>query len=264
MTARESGPSTAWHGASRIGAGIAAMVVVIAGIQWLVSGNAAAAARQLPARAPARVGDPISEEALVFRTRPGVLAVDTGAIRHPEAHPRTLATFRGLRAYPGAPPRIPHGLTTDEYRSGECRTCHARGGYSLRFGAYVPVTPHPEMPDCLSCHVPDDVMVGIALPARRPEGDCRQCHAPTARVQALVALDWRPAAWPAAIRRLPDGSPPPIPHDVALRGDCNACHMGPAAVAEIRTDHPERADCRGCHLVQEDVVDGMVRSEGKP
>ncbi len=45
-----------------------------------------------------------------------------------------------------------------------------------------------------------------------------------------------------------DGSPLWIPHDLQLRGNCLACHGGPAAVAEIRTAHPERANCRQCHV----------------
>jgi hypothetical protein len=59
-------------------------------------------------------GEPIPSEADVFRTKAAVLAIDpTSEIRR-GAHPRTLATYRALRAYPGAPPRIPHGLTPSE------------------------------------------------------------------------------------------------------------------------------------------------------
>jgi hypothetical protein len=59
----------------------------------------------------------------------------------------------------------------------------------------------------------------------------------------------RPATglWPV-LSRTADGLPPSIPHDLQLRGNCLACHMGPAAVAEIRTTHPERSDCRQCHV----------------
>jgi cytochrome c-type protein NapB len=43
-------------------------------------------------------------------------------------------------------------------------------------------------------------------------------------------------------------SPPLIPHDLQLRGNCLACHAGPGGVEEIRSTHPERANCRQCHL----------------
>ena len=207
---------------------------------------------------------PIPAEADVFRTQPGDLAVDTPVLRRPSAHPRTMATYRGLRAYPGAPPRIPHGLTATEYRTTGCRTCHVRGGYSVRFGAYVPVTPHLELVDCLSCHVPDAAVVGVQLASTMADGDCHQCHAPAVRVPLATPLDWRPLAWPEVRRELPNGAPPPVPHDLALRGNCNACHMGPSAVAEIRTTHPERADCRQCHVAGSTDEGAYTRPRGEP
>jgi nitrate reductase (cytochrome), electron transfer subunit len=195
--------------------------------------------------------DPIAAEAQVFRTHELRLATEPSGGRRSAAHPRTLATYRALRAYPGAPPRIPHGLTADEYRTGACRMCHERGGYSARFGAYVPVSPHPELTECLQCHVGDDAVMGVSAPtAGAPDALCRQCHATRAAPVPRGALDWRPAPWPElAVARgaEPDVGPPPIPHDMQLRGDCLACHAGPAAVAEIRTGHPERANCRQCH-----------------
>ena len=109
--------------------------------------------------------EPIAAEAEVFRTRPDMLAIEPDARRERRAHPRTLKTFRYLRAYPGAPPRIPHGLTPEEFRTGACKTCHERGGYSSRFAAYVPVTPHPDMGPCLQCHVGDGGITGISRPA---------------------------------------------------------------------------------------------------
>jgi nitrate reductase (cytochrome), electron transfer subunit len=191
---------------------------------------------------------PIAEEALVFRTRPGDLAVDSRAPRRRNAHPRTLATYRALRAYPGAPPLVPHGLTEDEFRGSLCNTCHQRGGYSARFGAYVPVTPHPELLACLQCHGTDAAMVGTALPRESPDGLCGQCHAPARRAVSLPALDWTAPEWPRVRGARADGTPPEIPHDLQLRGDCLACHAGPGAIEEIRTSHPERASCRQCHL----------------
>jgi nitrate reductase (cytochrome), electron transfer subunit len=207
--------------------------------------------------------DPIDREAQVFRTRPGDLALDAGAERRTAAHPRTLTTYRSLRAFPGAPPRIPHGLTPEEFRTTRCNTCHERGGYSVRFEAYAPVTPHPEFTDCLQCHVGTAATVGIALPGPEPDAVCRQCHAFGATEASLALLDWRPATWPATNPRAVVGMPPVIPHDLQLRGNCLACHMGPGAVAEIRTRHAERANCLQCHVAVEEDEAVFARYAGE-
>ncbi|HEU5304423.1 MAG TPA: hypothetical protein VFU40_07245 [Gemmatimonadales bacterium] len=210
--------------------------------------------------------EPIAAEAQVFRTSPTMLAIEPETRRERAAHPRDLETFRYLRAYPGAPPRIPHGLTPLEFQTGSCKACHDRGGYSRRFAAYVPVTPHPEMGMCLQCHVGDDAIPGIAPPSPDPNRRCPQCHGPggSPRANADPNLDWRTTAWPRLARRTPDRDPPVIPHDLQFRGNCVPCHAGPAAVAEIRTQHPERADCRQCHLVPEGDAAAFVRpAEGR-
>jgi hypothetical protein len=199
---------------------------------------------------------PIAAEALVFSMRPDAAALGAQAHRRPDAHPRTLATYRALRAYPGAPPRVPHGLTPDEFRGTVCNTCHERGGYSPRFGAYVPLAPHPELTSCLQCHATDAALVGVALPDRRPDALCHQCHSAVRLGPGDSRIDWQPAPWPRLTGRPGDGTPPEIPHDLQLRGNCLACHMGPAAVAEIRTSHPERSNCRQCHLVLHDGSPG--------
>ena len=192
--------------------------------------------------------EPIAAEAFVFRTRPGALAIDPTSDFRRAAHPRTLATFRSLRAYPGAPPRIPHGLTPVEFTTGGCKTCHERGGFSQRFGAYVPVTPHPEMSACLQCHVGDDKLMAIALPNTEPSARCRQCHALGATRWTDSTLNWKPQAWPELPRNVPGRNPPPIPHRLQMRENCIACHAAPSGVEEIRTPHAERANCRQCHV----------------
>ena len=176
-------------------AAIAAMVwaVLILGPS-LVNGDADAYPPVIRSASP---GAPIPAEAGVFRTRPSDRAVAPAAERRTQAHRRTLAMYRTLRAYPGAPPRIPHGLTYEELRTTSCNTCHERGGYVDRFAAYVPVTPHPEYRNCLQCHVPEDVVVRTARPAPGRNSPCLQCHVPGGRTAPFVALDWRPADWPA-------------------------------------------------------------------
>lgn len=223
----------------------------------------AAARRDMLKEAPVALVDapdePVTAEAQVFRTRVAMLAIDPMHDARRAAHPRTLATHRALRAYPGAPPRIPHGLTPGEFQTGGCKTCHERGGFSQRFGAYVPVTPHPEMGACLQCHVGDATLMAIALPGLDPSARCGQCHAPGATRWTDSSVNWSPLAWP----RLTNGTgarvPPPLPHSLEMRGNCLACHAPPAAVAEIRTSHPERANCLQCHVAAAGDTDAYVR-----
>ncbi len=205
-------------------------------------------------------GDPpIAGEADVFRTHAGVLAIDPGSEPRRSAHPRTLATYRNLREYPGAPPRIPHGLTPDEFQKGACNTCHERGGFSQRFGAYVPITPHPEMGACLQCHVGNGQLMAIALPSTDPSARCRQCHTPEGGAWKETTVNWTPLAWPRVTRRAAGSGPPPVPHTLEFRGNCLSCHAAPAAVAEIRTTHPERADCKQCHLPSDGATADFAR-----
>jgi cytochrome c-type protein NapB len=243
-----------------IGSGLTATVALIVAAERAPAHHAVAPApRAVPRPVPAAA--PIAAEAQVFRTSAAALAIQPEAARERKAHPRTLKTYRYLRAYPGAPPRIPHGLTPTEFRTAACRTCHERGGYSERFAAYAPVTPHPEMGMCLQCHVGDDGITGIQRPSSDPNARCPQCHGRGGPPR--IALDatpgWRTTAWVQPTRNLPDGSPPPIPHDLQGRGNCLACHAGPAAVGEIRTTHPEWTDCRQCHLAVDAGAETFIR-----
>ena len=229
---------------------IASAAVAIAAIVLAFERSAAErrAGPAVAALAPlAPPDEPIAAEAQVFRTAAGMLAIEPAMGPRRAAHPRSLATWRSLRAYPGAPPRIPHGLTPDEFRTGGCTTCHERGGFSPRFGAYVPITPHPEMGACLQCHVGDAKLMAIGLPGTDPSARCRQCHAEGA-TRWTESTTWTTTDWPEPGPNTPGRAPPPIPHTLHMRGNCLACHAPPAAVAEIRTPHPERANCRQCHL----------------
>lgn len=238
-----------------IGSAVVALVAVVLGFQRLT--RPAIAAEEHRVAVPVLRDPPIPAESDVFREQPGDVAAPPWAVRRASAHPRTLATAQALRAYPGAPPRVPHGLTRDEFRDARCLTCHERGGYSQRFGAYAPITPHPQFEACLQCHAANDGVIGIALPGRTPDASCRQCHVPGAGPAALPPGNWRSAPWPvlAASR----ATPPPIPHDLQLRGNCLACHMGPGAIAEIRTTHAERANCRQCHVLAAGDAGAYVR-----
>jgi cytochrome c-type protein NapB len=191
--------------------------------------------------------NPIVSEASVFHRGPGTFALDPETRRRPNARPRTVATYRLLRSYPGAPPRVPHGLTSTEFRTNRCNTCHERGGFSQRFGAYAPVNPHPEWVTCLQCHATNEALVGLPFPQHRPDDTCRQCHSGGPARFDETGLDWRPALWPSVGVWSP-GHVPVIPHDLETRGNCLSCHTGPGSVAEIRMRHPEWSNCRQCHL----------------
>jgi nitrate reductase (cytochrome), electron transfer subunit len=231
---------------------IASAGIAIVALNAVVKRLSAGRVRQTAPVAVAMVAapdEPIRAEAQVFRTTPGMLAIEPAAHRERSAHPRTFATYRFLRAFPGAPPRIPHALTPQEFRTDACRTCHERGGYSFRFAAYVPVTPHPERGICLQCHVGEDSLMGVPVPVANPNARCPQCHGPKGGPpRADATLTWPTSVWPQLPPKTPDRAPPPIPHDLQFRENCLACHSGPAAVAEIHTAHPERANCRQCHV----------------
>lgn len=257
---RQDGPGTPAR-VLGIGTAIALMVAAILVLgAALMDGDAPAH----PDIVPSKPGTPIPAEAGVFRTRPGDLAVSLDAERRGSARPRDLERYRAHRAFPGAPPAIPHGLTEAELKGTECNTCHERGGYVPRFAAYVPVTPHPELRDCLQCHVPNDAIMGLAFPGRQPEAVCLQCHVLDATPATFAELDWRGPAWPEVGQRPTPESPPLIPHGFQLRHNCLACHMGAGAVEEIRTDHPERTSCRQCHLPAGGEPDAFTRPATPP
>ena len=203
--------------------------------------------------------EPIRGEAQVFRTAPGMLAIQPSGPRERAAHPRTVKTYRFLRAYPGAPPRIPHAIRAEEFRTDACRTCHQRGGYSLRFAAYVPVTPHPERGICLQCHLGEDSLMAIPVPAADPNLRCPQCHGSGGAPRAAATLTWATSVWPPIQATTEGEFPPPIPHHLQFRENCLACHSGPSAVAQIRTTHPERANCRQCHVTAAADTQAFVR-----
>jgi nitrate reductase cytochrome c-type subunit len=154
------------------------------------------------------------------------------------ARSRTLKKFHKLRAYPGAPPQIPHPVVEVSGKMENCLSCHKKGGFVPQFKAYAPVTPHPHFLNCVQCHVP-------------------------AKTKAV----FRPTGWsklksPRLGRSSLPGGPPPVPHSLQLRTQCNTCHSGPAAVKEIRTPHPQRSNCLQCHVPKR--TSSLFRSRLKP
>ena len=137
---------------------------------------------------------------------------------------RTLDEYYARRQYPGSPPFIPHKVEEADLAPIECLTCHAKGGWTDELKRHTPLTPHPE------------------------QTACRQCHIAQTDAKLFVDIDWMSVPTPRLGRTELPGAPPPIPHELQMRGDCIACHVGPGAVATIRVEHPSRGNCRQCHV----------------
>ena len=138
---------------------------------------------------------------------------------------RTLSEYYSRRQYPGSPPEIPHPLDAHGIEL-ECLVCHANGGWTEPLKRITPVTPHPEQVSCMQCHV-------------WPATD-----------KLFREIDWKSVPPPRLGRADLPGAPLPIPHDLQMRGNCIACHVGPGTVAAIRVEHPSRGNCRQCHVPQ--------------
>lgn len=142
--------------------------------------------------------------------------------------PESLQLRAARRAYPGAPPVIPHPPL-----SSSCVTCHTPVGRVVPTIGIAPANPHTKTP-------------GLSERAR-----CKQCHV-FRQTDALFVASSQTAFWaegPKGSRAHPL-APPTIPHAEFMREDCNACHSGPAARPEIVCQHPERTRCGQCHVPQ--------------
>jgi nitrate reductase cytochrome c-type subunit len=182
---------------------------------------------------------PIAAEVGAFRDLREGLHVVSGGDASPHVVVPTRMERRERRAYDGAPPSVPHPLAAGLERTQDCAPCHTFGGYNPGIRTYTPRTPHPELTNCLQCHVPRVVS------------------------DLLVPTDWRPPPWPEIS---PEGglvgAPPRIPHLLQMRERCLACHGGASAAPDIRTTHPERFNCRQCHLPVEEFEGVFSRGEG--
>ena len=139
---------------------------------------------------------------------------------------RTLDEYYSRRQYPGAPPFVPHKVEEADLAPVDCLACHAKGGWTEELKRHTPITPHPE------------------------QTACRQCHITQTDARLFVDIDWMSVMTPRLGRSDLPGAPPPIPHELQMRGNCIACHVGPGAVASIRVEHPSRGNCRQCHVPQ--------------
>ena len=150
---------------------------------------------------------------------------DSASLSHleDESTGRTLNQFYSRRQYPGSPPEIPHPVEVHG-KELECLKCHADGGWTNILKRMTPVTPHPE-------HI-----------------SCQQCHLWPVTDTLFRTIDWQSVPPPRLGRSYLPGAPPPIPHDLQMRENCQACHVGPGTVVEIRMKHNWRGLCRQCHV----------------
>ncbi len=144
---------------------------------------------------------------------------------------RTLQEYYKNRAYPGAPPVIPHAVLSETGIGGNsCLQCHQNGGYVKLFKAYAPISPHPDLVNC------------------------KQCHVPVKSSRLFKASNWEKISHPEIGGSVLPGSPPPIPHGLQMRENCLSCHDGPAVPQEIVVDHPLRINCRQCHAAKQHKI----------
>lgn len=178
----------------------------------------------------AKISTETLKESGVIESEEGVFRRSKYAIEYSKMpidlkHERKLKEYYENRAFYGAPPTIPHEVSSATIGSGACLKCHENGGFVNKYSAYAPITPHPEKINCMQCHVE----VRTEIP--------------------FVASSWKRNLAPDLGNAALEGSPPTIPHAIQMRENCLSCHAGPSAVAELRTTHPERVNCRQCHVV---------------
>jgi cytochrome c-type protein NapB len=104
----------------------------------------------------------------------------------------------------------------------------------------------PEIPHPLEAH-------GIELECLTCHISCMQCHVWPVTDKLFREIDWKSVPPPRLGRAELPGAPVPIPHDLQMRGNCIACHVGPGTVTAIRVEHPSRGNCRQCHVPETNV-----------
>jgi nitrate reductase cytochrome c-type subunit len=145
----------------------------------------------------------------------------------------SLATRRQNRAFEGAPPTIPHDITSFT-RSKTCLDCHGEG---FALGDRIArAMPHPFMASCEQCHVTQQPAMAAASESI---ADTLAPPLPTSTFEGLLRSGPAQRDWAEA--------PPVIPHSLLMRTDCLSCH-GEYGYDGLRTSHPNRSNCIQCHL----------------
>lgn len=160
--------------------------------------------------------------------------------------PTSFEVRAARRAFDGAPPVIPH-----ERLGADCTTCHTESGKEVPPQGYAPANPH------------------VGDPQSGALSNCTQCHVFASakgtfaknRFQGLQQVQHKS-------QRAHPLAPSLIPHSVAMRANCQACHVGPSARQEIVCSHPERLNCTQCHVVSKGASDlavaALAEAESSP
>ena len=177
------------------------------------------------------------------------------------------ATLKEGAAAPGAAPAIPHQLEG----MGECKNCHAAGGIKPWPQNHAAFTPDI----CTNCHKADQPGVVPGAAPAIPHlvtggmGECQSCHGADAvkpwpknhatftpdlctNCHAAPLTGSAPGANPDENSEDESAAPPAIPHDLAGRDDCLACHNPTGGIKPAPADHAGRTSdqCQTCHKAE--------------
>lgn len=133
------------------------------------------------------------------------------------------------RAYDGAPPVIPHAISTRDTQS--CVACHSKDNTRTIAGKLTPQMSHPMLANCTQCHVPTS-----------PERFFSNKNISKLEVET----SFHGLARHGEGSRAFDGAPPVMPHKLSMRQNCMSCH-GTGRPHAIKTSHPQRQNCLQCH-----------------
>ncbi|MDD9947692.1 MAG: hypothetical protein OXU20_42015 [Myxococcales bacterium] len=221
------------------GGAIAAVVLVAVVLTWVVTGRGghggedtasarlpAPAAQQAPTyselREHSRIG---SRQEEAFLRLSVAESAEAKVVRQEAAAVATRARRAALRAFPGAPPRVPHPVDQAGFPS--CPACHDQG---LRLGTRsASAMSHQGMSSCLQCHV----VAHSPLPFDAAEGSPPLDNG----FVGVAAAGLGSRAWA--------GAPPSVPHPTHMRERCLSCHG--QVLSGIGTTHPSRRSCLQCH-----------------
>lgn len=139
-----------------------------------------------------------------------------------------LIERKKLRAYDGAPPRIPHPVQPNiAYIS--CNNCHHVGSH------HGPNNLHKDQENCYQCHVP----ITTDSLFKRNEYVGYFNYEKQDRAQPL--------------------GPPYIPHRVQDRQKCHICHTADGSQEALKPRHGHLENCTGCHVQRQMKVEAFSR-----
>ena len=154
--------------------------------------------------------------------------------RGPDPRTAPVEDRAARRAFYTAPPVVPHDVVRYERDQGSCLRCHLQ---ETRLGRRTAMrTPHPELSNCMQCHVAASTPLVVLHPEREDP------------VPVRVKNGFEGLTEPRQGRRAHDLAPPTIPHRLLLRENCAACHNPKHPNEAMRMDHPERGSCLQCHV----------------